>query len=37
MTQHSQPPRRQFLRAVASAAGASAAMTAFPPAIARAL
>ncbi len=30
-------PRRQFLRAVAGAAGATAAMTSFPPAIARAL
>ncbi|MDH0863964.1 phospholipase C, phosphocholine-specific [Mitsuaria sp. GD03876] len=36
MTQQ-QPPRRQFLRAVATAAGATAAMTSFPPAIARAL
>ncbi|HEY1396362.1 phosphocholine-specific phospholipase C [Roseateles sp.] len=36
MTQQ-QPPRRQFLRAVAGAAGATAAMTSFPPAIARAL
>ena len=36
MTQQ-QTPRRQFLRAVATAAGASAAMTSFPPAIARAL
>ncbi|OWQ88418.1 phospholipase C, phosphocholine-specific [Roseateles aquatilis] len=36
MTQQ-QPPRRQFLRAVAGAAGATAALTSFPPAIARAL
>ena len=36
MTQQ-QAPRRQFLRAVATAAGATAAMTSFPPAIARAL
>ena len=36
MTQQ-HPPRRQFLRAVATAAGATAAMTSFPPAIARAL
>ena len=36
MTQQ-QAPRRQFLRAVATAAGATAAMTGFPPAIARAL
>ena len=31
------PERRQFLRSVATAAGATAALTTFPPAIARAL
>ena len=35
MTQN--PDRRQFLRSVASATGATAAMTSFPPAIAKAL
>ena len=33
----SNPDRRHFLRAVAGTAGATAALTSFPPAIARAL
>jgi len=37
MTQNTTPERRKFLRTVATTAGATAALTSFPPAIARAL